>query len=133
MRCADRQPVYCLVFCLVATGALGYAQGAAPSPANPELKQIFDADQKDRESSNVANLDWSRIGARDAVRRKRVRELLEAGRLSAGKDYERAAFVFQHGDGSDDILLAHILSVTAVGKGDLDARWIAAATLDRYL
>jgi hypothetical protein len=131
--CADRQRGYCIVFCLVATGAFGHAQGATPSADNPELKQIFDADQKDREGPSVANLDWSKLGARDAVRLKRVRELIEAGRLSTGKDYERAAFVFQHGEGSDDILLAHILAVTAIGKGDLDARWIAAATLDRYL
>jgi hypothetical protein len=41
--------------------------------------------------------------------------------------------VFQHGEGSDDILLAHVLAVTATGKGDMDARWIAAATLDRFL
>ena len=59
--------------------------------------------------------------------------LIDEGRLNTGKDYERAAFVFQHGEGSDDILMAHVLVVTAIGNGNLDARWIAAATLDRYL
>jgi hypothetical protein len=40
--------------------------------------------------------------------------------------------VFKHGEGSNDILLAHVLAVTAIGKGDLDARWLAAAALDRF-
>jgi hypothetical protein len=30
-------------------------------------------------------------------------------------------------------LLAHVLAVTAVGKGEPKARWLAAATMDRYL
>lgn len=41
--------------------------------------------------------------------------------------------VFQHGDDSDDFLLAHVLAVTAIGKGNLNARWLTAATLDRFL
>jgi len=44
-----------------------------------------------------------------------------------------AAFVFQHGDKPDDYLLAHTLAMVAVKKGQPDALWIAAATLDRYL
>jgi hypothetical protein len=41
--------------------------------------------------------------------------------------------VFQHGRDADDYLLAHILAVQAVVKGDASSKWIAAATLDRYL
>lgn len=99
---------------------------------NPEIKQIYDADQKDREPP-MGKLAWEKIGPRDAARRQRVRELMEQGKLRTGKDYEYAAMVFQHGEGSDDILLAHVLAVTAIGKGDLGARWLAAAALDRYL
>jgi hypothetical protein len=113
----------------------GNAKAANTSADNVELKQIYDADQKDRETpiGNANALDWKRIGPRDAARRKRVRELIDQGLLSTGKDYERAAMVFQHGESSDDILLAHVLAVTAIGKGDMDARWLAAATLDRFL
>ena len=104
----------------------------AASADNTEIRQIFDADQKDREGP-PDKLDWAKINPRDAARRSRIQELLGQGQLRTGKDYERAAFVFQHGDGSDDTLMAHVLAVTAIGKGDLRARWIAAATLDRFL
>jgi hypothetical protein len=102
---------------------------------NVELEQIYEADQKDRDGppSEAAAWDWKTIGPRDSERRKRVRELIDEGHLSTGRDYERAAMVFQHGETSDDILLAHVLAVTAIGKGNMDARWLAAATLDRFL
>lgn len=111
------------------------ARAAETKADNPELQQIYDADQKDREASpgKTLQLDWAAIGPRDSARRKRVRELIDQGSLNTGKDYERAAMVFQHGDGADDILMAHVLAVTAVGKGDLAARWLAAAALDRFL
>jgi len=41
--------------------------------------------------------------------------------------------VYQHGKGADDILLANALAVTAIGKGNLGARWLAAASLDRLV
>lgn len=111
----------------------GIAAAADPPADNPELKQIYDADQKDREGPATPNMDWGAVLGRDNARRKRVREMLEAGSIVTGKDYERAAFVFQHGMATDDYLLAHILAVTAIGKGNPGGRWIAAATLDRYL
>jgi len=117
-----------LVFALA-----GKTKGADAPADNAELKQIYAADQNDRQGPLGKALDWEKISPRDAARRNRVRELIEQGRLNSGKDYERAAMVFQHGEGSDDILLAHVLAVTATGKGDLDARWLAAATLDRFL
>jgi hypothetical protein len=33
----------------------------------------------------------------------------------------------------DDYLLAHILAIEAIAKGDASSKWIAAATLDSYL
>jgi hypothetical protein len=55
------------------------------------------------------------------------------GKLHTGEDFERAAFVFQHGETPDDYLLAHTLAMVAVAKGRRGALWIEAATLDRYL
>jgi hypothetical protein len=105
---------------------------AAEPTDSAELIQIHDADQKDREAP-VGGVDWKVVGPRDAARRKRVRELIDQGRVRTGKDYERAAMVFQHGDTPEDILLAHVLAVTALGKGNSGAQWLAAASLDRYL
>lgn len=69
----------------------------------------------------------------DEDRRKQVRELLEAGALHSGKDFEHAAFIFQHSNTPSDYLLAHTLAMAAVAPGDTAAIWIASATLDRYL
>ena len=103
------------------------------------MKRIFAADQTDREVNMAAmtpeqRLDWfSKIGPRDAQRRKQVMDLLSRGALHTGEDFEEAAFVFQHGERPDDYLLAHTLATVAIAKGSTKSRWIAAATLDRYL
>lgn len=95
-----------------------------------EMKAIFDEDQRVRMPEKI---DWKIVGKTDTERREQTRKLLAAGALHTGKDYEEAAFVFQHGDKPADYLLAHTLAMVAVSKGDAMAIWIAAATLDRYL
>ena len=95
-----------------------------------EMKAIFDEDQRVRQSGHI---DWTAVSRTDADRRDKTRKLLAAGALHTGRDYEEAAFVFQHGDAPQDYLLAHTLAMVAVSRGDATAIWIAAATLDRYL
>src|SRR5882724_1700784 len=62
-----------------------------------------------------AKIDWDQVGKRDQERRDAVRKLLADGKLQTG------------------YLLAHVLSVTAVSKGDSFSKWLTAATMDRYL
>jgi hypothetical protein len=118
--------------------AWGEHQGAAPKDS-AEMRRIFDADQADRQVNIAAMtrqqlLDWlNKVGPRDAQRRKQVRDLMARGALQTGHDFDEAAFVFQHGDNPNDYLLAHTLAIVAVTKGSSKSRWIAAATLDRYL
>ncbi len=100
-------------------------------PANARMKAIFEADQADRK--DPPSIDWAAVGPRDEARRVETRALLEGGKLRSGDDYYRAAFVFQHGHGADDYLLAHVLASVAIARGRADATWISAATLDRYL
>ena len=114
---------------VVLLATIGWSQTPAD---NAELKQIYEADQSDRTVSGD-KVDWFQVANRDMARRQRVRELMEQDKLVTGKDYEHAAMVFQHGVSADDFLLAHVLAVTAIGKGALSARWLATATLDRYL
>jgi hypothetical protein len=68
-----------------------------------------------------------------SLRRAHVRELLEAGQLKTGEDFHDASLIFQHGETADDYLLAHVLAVEAVIEGDDRSKWMAAATIDRYL
>ena len=105
-----------------------YAPGDSDAPS-AEMKAIYDEDQRVRAQS----VDWQAMSRSDAERRAQTRKLLASGALHTGKDFEEAAFVFQHGETPPDFLLAHTLAMVAVTKGDSTAIWIAAATLDRYL
>ena len=101
-----------------------------------EVHQLFLADQGDREKFKGiigSATKMQKIKQRDKQRQARVRKLLVSGALKTGQDYRDAAFIFQHGDQPDDYLLAHTLAMASIAKGDQEGRWVAAATLDRYL
>ena len=62
-----------------------------------------------------------------------MKELYAAGSLKTGTDWLNAAFILQHGNEPDDFLLAHEMCIAAVAKGEDKARWLAAASEDRFL
>ncbi len=101
------------------------------APSNPEMKRLFDEDQRARQSG--PDIDWATVSKADTGRRAATMRLLSAGALHSGEDFEWAANVFQHGSEPSDFLMAHTLAIVAVRKGYSDGTWIAAATLDRYL
>jgi hypothetical protein len=113
------------------------ASGAAATPeGNPELTKLFADDQADRmpaEGKLMAEIDWSVVSVRDRAREKRVKELLASDALRSGADYYHAAMVLQHAQAPEDFLLAHDLCVVAISKGEERAKWLAAASLDRFL
>jgi hypothetical protein len=117
----------------------GWQQGRMYNPDdsdtdNVEIKMLYDADQKVREAGMpTTETDIRNMYNNDAARRARVHEMLTSGLIHTGHDFERAAFIFQHGDTPDDFLLAHTLAMISVARGDSNSIWIAAATLDRYL
>lgn len=119
------------------TGALLKAQQVKKqqnATAPSTIKQLVDADQKDRQGAmSLTPEQWRKIGERDEERRREAHKLLDSGALKTGEDFEDASLIFQHGDTPQDYLLAHILAMAAMARGDANARWIAAATLDRYL
>ena len=108
---------------------------------NAELANMFSEDQAIRDEISKRG-GWTNVKddkafltrwhTEDAARLDRTQRLLEAGALKSGLDFYRAAFIFQHGKRPEDYLKAHHLAVIAISKG-YDARWISAATLDRYL
>jgi hypothetical protein len=107
-----------------------YMQDDSDTPS-AAMKTIFDEDQRVRLTNE--KIDWEVVNRTDEQRREATRKLLASGQLHTAKDFERAAFVFQHGSTPEDYLFAHTLAMVAVSKGDSIANWIAAATLDRYL
>ena len=98
-----------------------------------ELARMFVEDQGDRTPQPAGPIDWEVVGPRDSVRLARVKQMCRSQRLSTGMDYYHAAMILQHAHEPDDYLLAHELCIMAVGKGVEQARWLAAASEDRYL
>src|SRR5258708_35717868 len=83
--------------------------------SNSEMQRIFEEDQKVRQPG--VNIDWTAVSKADAERREATQKLLIDGKLHTGEDFERAAFLFQHGSTPNDYLLAHTLAMVAVKKG----------------
>lgn len=102
--------------------------------SNEELNAIYTEDQKMRGAGlPTPGETWANIAKKDAAHRERLHQLLAAGALHTSRDYEQAAVIFQHGSNPDDYLLAHVLAMVAMSKGNSTAINIAAMTLDRYL
>ncbi|MFB9314375.1 hypothetical protein [Nocardioides plantarum] len=101
---------------------------------NAELRALVRADQADRVPHPVAGTpEYLALRERDASRRRRLGELLDAGRVVAPADLYDAAWLLNHGDEVGELGLAHELAARAAAAGHGPARWLAAATLDRWL
>jgi hypothetical protein len=97
-----------------------------------ELEKLYVEDQADRNTSG-SNINWEAISVRDEQREIRVKELLTLGSLGGGTEYYHAAMILQHASTPNDYLLAHDLCVIAISKGEQKAKWLAAASMDRFL
>jgi len=100
---------------------------------NYYVTSLFNSDQTDRK--DPSNINWKVLSTRDQERRKNLQKIMNDGGLRTATDYYHAAYIFQHGDNTNDFLLAHCLAITSlsIGNKNPDAAWIAAATLDRFL
>jgi hypothetical protein len=99
-------------------------------PDDVELAELFRADQADRTGGDVTE----GAGRRDRQRRARILRILTAtGACRTARDRYHAAMVLQHGDRPEHFALAHGLCRQAAGAGVVEARWLAAASLDRWL
>jgi hypothetical protein len=111
------------------------------SDVNPDVLNLVIQDQWDRGMDMFGGREvkfpvpptGAEIARHDEQRHVAARKLLADGALRSGKDFQFASLIFQHSGIPADLMLAHVLAVTAVEKGEKSARWLAAATLDRYL
>lgn len=118
---------------ILSTAAFPFADAPKKSlSVAEELASLYAEDQADRNSSNP-HIDWEAVSIRDEQRELRVKELLNLGSLGGGTQYYHAAMILQHASTPDDYLLAHDLCVIAISKGEKEAMWLAAASLDRFL
>ena len=98
-----------------------------------ELERLFAEDQADRTAPEGRAIDPMALLAHDRKHEARIKELLSSDRLRTGKDYYRAAMILQHAPTAEDALLAHELCVVAISRGESSAKWLAAASEDRFL
>jgi hypothetical protein len=129
-----------MCLCLLPQSYFIAAQISATEQSKPEagksIHQMFLDDQNDTPAGKpggIATVTQVEIKARGEQRRRLVSAMLAKGQVQTGEDFHDAALLFQHGVSADDYLLAHILAVEAVIKGDDKSKFLAAATLDRYL
>lgn len=73
------------------------------------------------------------IAAEDRARQREVIRYLEKGEINSADDLYHAAMIFQHGNCVEHYRLANQLAERALSKGSEGAKWLYAATLDRYL
>ncbi|HAH08359.1 MAG TPA: hypothetical protein DCM05_17845 [Elusimicrobia bacterium] len=104
-----------------------------PETDNLKLEEIFLDDQKDRERVYDSSEEVAKLKERDAQRRKRVYVMMDLGEIRTMKDLYRASVILQHGHDAADFLTAHRLATLSAILGHKTARWLLAATLDRYL
>ena len=112
------------------------ATGQVAAQTGKSIHQMFIDDQDDTPAGKpggIAPVSQSEIKARGEERRRLVSDMLAKGKVQTAEDLHDAALLYQHGESADDYLLAHILAVEAVIKGDDKSKFLAAATLDRYL
>ena len=136
MRIGIISTMIALVCMAISSAQQDGGRGNPPSPGlpdNEELARLFEDDQADRRPKDGGAIDPAALVARDRQREARVKALYRAGDLRTGKDYYRAAMVLQHASEPEDNLVAHEFCVVALAKGERSARWLAAATEDRFL
>ena len=108
-------------------------ESSSVTTVSDELKRMFEEDQADRKPPSGKGVDWAFVGPRDEAREIRVKEMVASGALQTGADFYHAAMILHHAQTPDDYLLAHDLCIVAISKGEERAKWLSAASMDRFL
>lgn len=99
---------------------------------NKELEKLFKEDQDDRRAVGL-NGDFSAFKKRDAKRKNRVKELLDEGAATTGKDFYIVAMIFHYGQSLADYKAALKFAQESNKKGYQKAKWLCAGAFDRLL
>lgn len=104
-----------------------------PETDNLRLEELHAADQNDRARVLTSAKDMEALKKRDLERRRELFEMIARGEINTQNDLYRAAVIFLHGAEPKDFLAAHRLAVMGAVNGHRASRWLAAASLDRFL
>lgn len=95
---------------------------------NEELHALYDEDLADARTFHGEESFLASQG-----RRQRASKILEAGGVRVAEDFLHATFIFQHGERLEHWAQAHLLARTAADLGHPRARYMVAASYDRWL
>ena len=104
-----------------------------PETDNLKLQGLYEADQQDRKQVFSTADMVALLHQRDSQRRQTVLEMMSRGEVNTQQDLYHAAVIFLHGSTPKDFLTCHRLAVMAAIKGHGPSRWLACASLDRFL
>ena len=97
-----------------------------------ELKHLVAADQADRQFSGTpTKAQLKQMSQRDAVRFRRVKQILSVATEFNADEFDAAALLFQHADKPEDYITAHELAACADALGKISS--LAALAEDRFL
>ena len=100
---------------------------------NNELLSLYQADRQERVDQPKANTsEYKAMRGRDRERRERVMEIAAANGINTAEDFYHAAWIMNHGDTPDDARSGHMFALRSSELGYRPARWLAAATYDRW-
>jgi hypothetical protein len=100
---------------------------------NKELRSLYETDKQERVNQPKANTpEYKAMRARDLQRREQVMLIAAASGLQTAEDYYHAAHIMNHGDTIDDARHAHMFALRSSESGYGPARWLAAASYDRW-
>lgn len=101
-----------------------------------EAEKFFDEDQQDRER-HLDKTDPTLFAEREKARYQKAQEMFARYKQNpqtlSVDDIYHLAFLFQHGQTPEDYSKAHELAIEAEKQGREEAKWLTAATEDRYL
>ena len=104
-----------------------------PETDNLRLLELYQADQKDREKPYNSPAAVKELKHKDAMRKTLVGEMMGRGEVNTPDDLYHAAVIFLHASEPKDFLVSHRLASIAALNGHKGARWLMAASLDRFL
>ena len=101
---------------------------------NEELLSLYREDREEHANHAKVNTpEYKAMRLRDLQRRERVLEIVAQNEILSAEDYFHAAQIMNHGDTPEDAQNAHTLALRASELGYRPARWLAAASFDRWL
>jgi hypothetical protein len=100
---------------------------------NEELLALYKADKYEHANQAKFNtLKYKAMRARDLERRQRVMGMAAMHELQSAEDYFHAAHIMNHGATSVDAEHAYQFALRSSEMGHRPARWLAAASYDRW-